>query len=565
MSLADPRLLTFISAAVEEELKSPHHLIAAPSVRNIRPHQAALIRNEASLIQLSFWSGGKLISTAWQEGVNLFDCLRLGIIDAKQREGHSAIKASDIIQVSAPVSWTPYTPDMDAPSAVNDLRGVYGFQVSRGSTVRRISPLQMISRNLSPSRAIDLLCEALEPDGDSDLDRSIVAFETVDFTIQVGKMKTIRAMRGSEAVSQNAITLETTSDMAQKMSRWMVRQVSSDGRTTYKYWPSNGKYSDSNNTIRQFMASTCLAIASQRYTDSEMERAVARNFRYNFKRFLVQKRGLSYIEDFGKVKLGAAAVASMAILSLRNPSQYQTILRGLISFIQSMQNKDGSFRTFFIPPGRNDNQNFYPGEALLALAMLQQRQPSIETLQRIQKGFTYYRDWFMADPNPAFVPWHTQAYYILYQMTADRDVAAFVLEMNDWLVTLQEDKGRPADVVGEFFDPRQPHLGRPHSSSTGVYLEGLIDALRVARSVGDFKRAESYRHAIMRGLRSLRQLQFKNDIDMFYISKKERVEGAVRTSTYDNTVRIDNVQHGLMATFKILDTLRQPEDYVIES
>ena len=53
-----------------------------------------------------------------------------------------------------------------------------------------------------------------------------------------------------------------------------------------------------------------------------------------------------------------------------------------------------------------------------------------------------------------------------------------------------------------------------------------------------------------RGIRSLAQLQFRDDLDAYYVSQKERVIGAIRTESYNNEIRIDNLQHGLMALLK---------------
>jgi hypothetical protein len=39
---------------------------------------------------------------------------------------------------------------------------------------------------------------------------------------------------------------------------------------------------------------------------------------------------------------------------------------------------------------------------------------------------------------------------------------------------------------------------------------------------------------------------------MYYVARAERVRGGIRTEAYDNTIRVDNVQHGLMALLKIL-------------
>ena len=128
--------------------------------------------------------------------------------------------------------------------------------------------------------------------------------------------------------------------------------------------------------------------------------------------------------------------------------------------------------------------------------------------------------------------------------------------MNDWLLSMQQWDGLTADLRGRFYDPSRPYFGPPHAASTGAYLEGLADALALARALGDEIRATAYQRAVDRGLRSLRQLQFRDHRDAFYIFRKERVLGALRTEVYDNTVRIDSAAHALAAAIKVLQPVQ---------
>jgi hypothetical protein len=222
---------------------------------------------------------------------------------------------------------------------------------------------------------------------------------------------------------------------------------------------------------------------------------------------------------------------------------------------------DGSFRTFYIPVDRNDVHNFYPGEALLLWAFLYRESGSDALLQRIMKSYRFYRDWHLKHRNPAFIPWHTQAYYIVWKQTRDPELRDWIFEMNDWLLGMQRrDRDIYPDTDGRFYDPTRP-FGPPHASSTGVYLEGLIDAHQLAKEVGDTDRAETYRQAIVRGVRSVMQLEFADRIDMFYVPgrDRDRVRGALRTTVYKNEIRVDNVQHVLMAVQKILSAFTVAE------
>ena len=228
---------------------------------------------------------------------------------------------------------------------------------------------------------------------------------------------------------------------------------------------------------------------------------------------------------------------------------------------------DGSFRSFLTPPERNDNQNFYPGEALLFWAQRLRGDPLVPpdaTLEtRFLASFAYYPRLApqRAQPRPSCrgtarpMLWPTSGW-------GGRSCATFVLEMNDWLLPLQQWETAPAPLFqGRFYDPARPDYGPPHASSTGVYLEGLAAALALARrpggdSGGDAARAALYERAIWRAARNLRQLQFKDERDAFYVARRARVLGGLRTEVYNNEIRVDNVQHGLMGLLSAGDLLR---------
>lgn len=499
------------------------------------------------LIHLTLRAKGRRLHAAWVDGTDLADCLHCGLTAAMAAIKTAENPSPTTVEITLPHPATPLNPDMLRRAQANDFRGLFGIEARSATQTHRIGPLEMISRNLGPNTALQSLRDQ------AGTDATAHQFAADQFLVDLAAARGHRLFRGQRIVAQTDITRATTQDMADKMTDWLCRQIGPDGAATYKYAPSSGSYSTANNMIRQFMATACLALADTRYATPQLRAATDRNFAFNFAQFYAEQDDFAVIDEFGKLKLGAAAVAVMAILNRADPAPYLPHLARLQRFLEGMQNPDGSFRTFLAPEGRNDNQNFYPGEALLALAMLHQRNPDPALQSRIMAGFYHYRDWHRANRNPAFVPWHTQAYCLLYATTKNPDLADFVFEINDWLLPIQETPPRPADVVGDFFDPARPEFGPPHASSTGVYLEGLIEAWQLAVATGDQTRADAYRHALLRGLRSLRQLQYRSHAEMFYIHKKQRVLGAVRTSNYDNTVRIDNVQHGLMAIYKTLD------------
>ncbi|TVR42138.1 MAG: hypothetical protein EA402_12190 [Planctomycetota bacterium] len=191
----------------------------------------------------------------------------------------------------------------------------------------------------------------------------------------------------------------------------------------------------------------------------------------------------------------------------------------------------------------------------MAWASLLATRPDDELYERYLASFRYYRNWHLeaANRNPAFIPWHTQAHYMVWQQRRDPALARFIFLTNDWLLREMHSPGAASspDMAGRFYKPGGAY-GPPHASSTGVYLEGLIDAFCLARELGDTQREAAYRLAIRRGLRSVLQLTFGFGQPLWYIRQPQRAFGGVRETVYHNEIRVDNVQHNLMAIMKIL-------------
>jgi hypothetical protein len=260
--------------------------------------------------------------------------------------------------------------------------------------------------------------------------------------------------------------------------------------------------------------------------------------------------------------LGAIAGAALAIAENPGGERYRDHLEALSATIVALWEPDGAFRTFLKPPEKNDNQEFFPGEALLYWAVQLTRNDPATDPERFRLSFNYYRQFFRNKLSAPFVPWHTQAYYTAMPALPDLadEMTAFIFEMNDWLIKRQQWDNAPyPDLRGRFYGRKAPRYGLSHASSTGVFLEGLIDAYELAKRIGDNARRERYRLSILRGLRFLCQLQFREPTDMFYIADPKRVLGGLRTEVSSNTLRADSMQHGLLGVFRVLDRFSEDD------
>jgi hypothetical protein len=380
----------------------------------------------------------------------------------------------------------------------------------------------------------------------------------------MGDLSLVRELvffQNSPLVAESDIRRPFVEDLLRGMSDYLIRSVQPDGRIVYRYCPSRGKEDRSrNNSIRQWMATRALIAVGKQSPQLDIELKIRRNIEFNLASMYRSQGDFGLIDDKGKIKLGALALAALTMREYHTNDEFVEPRRKLCNTVRAMWRENGRFQTFLAPADRDDCHNFYPGEALLLWANLLHDSPDASLLECFSRSFYYYGDWHRAERNPAFVPWHTMAYAKLWDRLPDPRLVESIFDMNDWLLGVQQWDEAPCEYSrGRFFAPDRP-FGPPHASSTAVYLEGLADAFRVARATGDGARQFSYRMAIRRGLRSLAQLTFKGDHDMAFFSKKEWLLGGVRTNEYDNVIRVDNVQHAIMAILSILQCF-EPTDW----
>lgn len=447
--------------------------------------------------------------------------------------------------------------------------GVRGLYLRMNQYSERVSPLEMMAEGNNFEDVVKEFQRSHKLE-DDDLRQSTTAetFECDQVLVFLGdEARAVRMFRGNQVVEQKAVSKGSVAELAVGLEDWLSRQVRPDGRMTYRYFPTKSQEDRGNNMIRQWMATIALNSSAARRRDGSMFDLAERNIRYNLSKFYKEDKGFGLIEYRGQVKLGAVALATLAIVTHPNRAAFAPYEQAMLRTIDALHQEDGEFHTFYKPQSRiGENQNFYPGETQLLWAYLYRETRDPKLLAKFMKSFEYYREWHLEgyarkgkragkpNRNPAFVPWHTQAYYIVWEITKDEGLRDFVYEMNDWLLGMQQWESAPyPDVKGRFYDPRRRYFGVPHASSTGVYLEGLIDAFQMARDLGDKDREEKYRVAIARGLRSVMQLQFEDEIDMFYVQRRDAVRGGVRTTVVREEIRVDNVQHNLLGIHKIME------------
>ena len=436
-------------------------------------------------------------------------------------------------------------------------RGLHGLGLRSGDRFTLFAGSKAIVNNYSHPKLLSRLSESLglEQRGYQDQNNRLYLYDTISLYQRAPGTPVLTLYRDDHVIPLSKVTPEGTDELLAGMAQWLVRMVRKDGRMEYKYMPARGEFSKSNNMIRQWMATLALAELFNATSDERYAEAWKRNVTYNLAKFYRQEKDYGHILYNGKSKLGSLGIALLALA--RGPEeergQYLEQKRRLQRAIEKLWHDDGSFTTFLYPRGRNDNQSFYPGEALLGQVVTMGEDADQQLLDRWKKSKQFYMDYYQSTRRyTPFVPWHTMAYWHLFQRTGDAEYRGAIYEMNDWLINLQNlDSQDSPDLAGRFYIDEYAFNGPPHASSTAVYVEGLAYAYNLARrDDGNEARAQAYLRAICHGLRSLMQLQYR-DVNSYYLSRPQNALGGLRTRVTDNQLRVDNTQHAIMAVLAV--------------
>ena len=517
---------------------------------------------------VAFYHSGRWGGEAWGEGTGL----KSAIVDAYKKA-----KASDKLPTPAteamlvvPTDRSPLRLDNYKANFSNVHRGMRGAFIlpkdeESGLEPFRLSPTKTIATNRAINEEIEREAKERKLSVKDWLAQSdIFSFKARQYYIPLSSDKPAEeTARGNRIIPVSEVTQKNVEHFTELLASWMFNNLQPNGRMTYMYYPSSGTEGRGNNMIRQWMGTVSMGREAKLHPERNLFPRVEQNIRYNLEQFYRSEGELGYIEYERQAKLGAAALAMISLIESPVREQFAAYEKGLLALTLHLWQESGEFFCFYKPADKKQANlhNFYPGETLLAWAFLYEQNGDTALLEKAMQSFRYYKDWHLKNRNPAFVPWHTQAYYTIWKKTKSKELQEWIFEMNDWLVDEMQSDSRVAydDTIGRFYAPSR-NFGPPHASATGVYIEGLIDAFALAREIGDKAHEEKYRKSIILGLRSSMQLQFQDDQDMFYATNKQRLRGGMRTTVYDNEIRVDNVQHVLMGVQKVLERFK-PEDF----
>ena len=185
------------------------------------------------------------------------------------------------------------------------------------------------------------------------------------------RLNTPRAagLAAARLVPIDEITLASVRALQQLHSDYLVRCVKSDGRMIYLYHPSRGSEDRSrNNAIRQWMATRSLIRIWQQRGSSELLQKVRKNVEYNLSTMYAGDGAMGVILDGKKVKLGAVALAALALAEAPFAADFAPVRDRLAATIDFLWQPDGAcFALSTGPRSGTTARTSTPGEAALVL------------------------------------------------------------------------------------------------------------------------------------------------------------------------------------------------------
>lgn len=467
------------------------------------------------------------------------------------------------VEVVGPVAAIPAPPDGSVAQRL-DLYvepGIHGVMLAGPKDARRFCPTEVITSGSLVAEAIASLGRDLGVEYDQVGKLGLFRFRTDHWYEDPRDGRVVPLLRGLTPVSDRAVSPEGLDAAIRSLADYLMYRQLPSGAFTYQYEPALDHYTDDNNLVRQAGTTAALCVYAS-YARDDRARAAADRALGFFVRGLhtasnggdgksdgsAEPAAAAFIAtDDGENKLGVTALVALALAEHPDARGRADLRRRLVDGMLTLQRPSGLFITAFPPAISVAAQDYFPGEALLALAADYELSPSSRVDQSFDAAIRFYRDFFRDRRSPAFVPWQTQAFAAMTLATKRQDYAEYVFEMTDWLADRQ---------LGPENCPWPDHWGSIAAYgegrggvSTASYLEGFADALRVARRLGDEPRAARYERLAKSAARFVMQLQVRPEEAYFMRSPQDAV-GGVRTTLSLNLLRIDHVQHALVALIK---------------
>ena len=259
------------------------------------------------------------------------------------------------------------------------------------------------------------------------------------------------------------------------------------------------------------------------------------------------------------MKVGTVSLAILGMVrywEATDNDRYNLYVEKFANFIVSQQRKDGAFAGEY---GKKEEDLYYSGEAFFALALAYDMLEKGTYRRAIEDALEFYWSSDYDYDESAFIPWASSGCAKWYEMTDNKDFRDFCFEMTDIQLTRQNLIDESDDLGNSIYGC----INGP-TVNTGVYLEGIGDALRIASSESDTVRINNYHNCLKAGIEWLLTLQFRKEKQLGHPIRG--FGGFHRGFEVDDAylIRIDYTQHAISAILRVLREFSDEEIETIE-
>ncbi len=329
---------------------------------------------------------------------------------------------------------------------------------------------------------------------------------------------------------------------------YLVFNQYSNGKFRYLYDAEDDEYDDSDyNIVRH--AGTCYALLDL-YKETEDERYLVAgvtglDFLCSFTYMISWDKWA--VDWGGKMKVGTVALAILGMVrywEATGNDNYNIYVENYANYIVSQQRDDGAFAGIY---REEKESNYYSGEAFFALALAYDMLGDRSYRRAMDKALEFYWSVDYDYNDAAFTPWATSGCAKWFELTKQSKYLLLCFNMTDTQISRQSFE-HEFDALG---NDQYGYILGP-TVNTAVYLEGIGDALRVAKLVYDSGRTTKYHNSLKAGIEWVLSLQFRSKSQL---ACPNRGYGGFHngfTITHANHIRIDSVQHAISAILRVL-------------
>ncbi len=465
------------------------------------------------------------------------------------------------IEVVGPPRLIDIEGDWTEPRAVDPHiePGVHGFVFRSGDLQQRFCPTEVFTSDMVVAEALTHIAQQIKPIQTQVHQVKLMCFRTTHWYEPRSGVDIVSLHRGLIVLEPEYVTRNNLSKAIDRLAEYMIYRQKPSGLFSYQYEPAADRYTPEENFVRQAGSISALAYHA-RVSQHRASKTAARLGIEEMKKGLVKIPALDNAAFIAtpdrRNKLGVTALLCMSMAYYPDRGAYAAEREKMVNAMLWLQRTSGMFITAFPPAEEINAQDYFPGEALLAMAMHYEHEPSAKVMDAFDRAIGFYRLHFRNNPSPAFVPWQSQAYAYMAGKTGRKDYVDYVFELTDYLAAMQltPSNCKWPEMWGGIASYQEGRAG----VSTAAYLEGFADALTLARRVGDVKRAKRYEEVVRLATRFVLQLQMREE-EAYFVRSHQDAVGGIRTSPSLNLLRIDHCQHALIGLMKAREALYSTE------